>query len=100
MLFRSVEVDYDKAIEDSIDKEAAEFVRVLRKSAGLAGLDIILSYRTIQSLAQFGGIVGIGKAIKAAITAEFSRDDINILKRDGALQALASAGNKYAAAFA
>ena len=98
--FLKVEVDYDKAIEDSIDKEAAEFVRVLRKSAGLAGLDIILSYRTIQSLAQFGGIVGIGKAIKAAITAELSRDDINILKRDGALQALASAGNKYAAAFA
>ena len=98
--FLMVQMDYDSKIEDSIDKEAAEFVRALRKTASLAGMDVILSYRTIQSLARFGGIVGIKKAIKAAITAPLSPDDINILKRDSRITTLAASGNKYAAAFA
>ena len=97
--FVFVDMDYDPAIEDAIDKEAAEFVRVMRKSASLAGLDIVLSYRQITTLAKFADILGIAKTIKAAITAPLSKDDINILKRDNAMLALASAGNKYAKAF-
>ena len=98
--FLFASVDYDPKIEDAIDKEAAEFVRVMRKAAGLAGLDIVLSYRQITSLSELGEVVGIKEIIRDAITAPLSKDDINILKRDSNMQALASKGNKYAAALA
>lgn len=95
-----IEVGYDKDIEDAIDKEAADFVRAMRKAAGLAGLDVILSYRAIQSLSRFSEILGAKKVIQNTITAPLSKDDINILKRSEDVKALAVAGNKYAVAFA
>lgn len=97
--FMFVEMDYDKKIEDSIDKEAAQFVRAMRKASQRAGMDIILSYRQITALAKFGDMIGLAKAIKSAITAPLTRDDINILKGDSAIRALADEGNKFAKAF-
>lgn len=98
--FLFVGVDYDKKIEDAIDKEAADFVRVMRKAAGLAGLDIVLSYRQITSLAELAPVVGTAEIIEDAITAPLSKDDIIILKNDRGIRALADKGNKYALAFA
>ena len=98
--FIPVEIGYDKRIEDSIDKEAAEFVRVLREAAGLAGLDVVLSYRTIKKLAQFTPMFGAKEVVKMAITAALSKDDINILKRNLGVVDLAAAGNQYAKALA
>lgn len=97
--FMPVEMTYDTRVEDAIDKEAAAFVRALRKASTGAGLDIILSYRTITKLAKYSEAVGMAKILKAAITAPLSKDDINILKRSADVQALASVGNKYAKAF-
>lgn len=97
--FFMVNIDYDKRIEDAIDKEAGAFVRAMRKAADRAGLDIVLSYRQITSLVKFGDMLGLADAIKGAITAPLSRDDINNLKGNDAVRALASEGNKYAKAF-
>lgn len=97
--FMPVEMTYDTRVEDAIDKDAAAFVRAIRKASATAGLDIILSYRTITKLAKYSEIVGMAKILKAAITAPLSKDDVNILKRDAEVQALASVGNKYAKAF-
>ena len=97
--FMFVEMDYDKKIEDAIDKEAAEFVRAMRKASSGAGMDIVLSYRQITALAKFSETLGMIKAIKMAITAPLTKDDINILKRDQKLRELADTGNKYAKAF-
>lgn len=94
------EIGYDKRIEDAIDKEAAEFVRVLRKPAALAGLDIVLSYRTISKLATYAAkpAWGAKEIVKSVICMALTKDDINSLTRDSKLQALAQNGNKYAAA--
>ena len=97
--FMFVEMDYDKKIEDSIDKEAAQFIRAMRKAAERGGMDIILSYRQITALAKFGEMIGLAKAIKSAITAPLTKDDINILKNDAAVRNLAAEGNKFAKAF-
>jgi hypothetical protein len=97
--FFMVNIDYDKRIEDAIDKEAGAFVRAMRKAADRAGLDIVLSYRQITSLVKFGDMLGLADAIKGAITAPLSRDDINNLKSNDAVRALAAEGNKYAKAF-
>lgn len=96
--FVYVAVDYDKKIEDSIDKDAAGFVRTLRKASDRAGFDLVLSYRQVTSLAKFTELLGASKAIKQAITAPLSRDDINILKNDSGIRALVDAGNIYAQA--
>ena len=98
--FLKVPMDYDKRIEDAIDKEAAAFIRALRKAAQRAGLDIILSYRQISALAELSESRGVAKVIKHAITAELSEDDINILKNNQTIKDLASKGNKYAKALA
>lgn len=95
-----IKVDYDKRVEDAISEEAAEFVRVMRKAAGLAGLDVILSYRAIQGLAKYEPIFGAKAVIEDTITATLNTDDIAILKHDINMVNLAARGNKYALAFA
>jgi len=95
-----IEVTYDKRIEDAINAEAADFVRVLRKAASLAGMDVVLSYRAIKGLAKFVDVFGPDKVIKDVITATLNADDINILKAAPGLQRLKESGNRYAAAFA
>lgn len=97
--FMFVEMGYDKKIEDAIDKEAAAFVRAMRKASERAGMDIVLSYRQITALAKFGDMIGQAEAIKSAITAPLTKDDINILKGNEVLRNLAAEGNKYAKAF-
>lgn len=97
--FMFVEMSYDKKIEDAIDKEAAAFVRAMRKASERAGMDIVLSYRQITALAKFGDMIGQAEAIKSAITAPLTKDDINILKGNEVLRNLAAEGNKYARAF-
>lgn len=96
--FFPVEVLYDTRIEDAIDKEAAEFVRALRKTVSLAGIDLTLGYRAITKLAKYAGPIPIKEVIKSVITASLSKDDINILKRDQNVKALAETGNKFAKA--
>lgn len=98
--FMFVDVDYDKRIEDGIDKEAAEFVRTMRKASAGAGLDITLSYRQITDLASYSEKLGLDKVIKYTITAPLTRDDVNILKNNPGIRTLATEGNKYARAFA
>ena len=98
--FIPLDIEYDKRIEDAIDREAADFVRVLRKPAALAGLDIVLSYRTITKLARYSARPAwtVKDIVKSVICSALTRDDINSLTRDSKLQALAQNGNKYAAA--
>lgn len=93
-------VDYDKQIENSFGEDAAEFVRAMRKSAERAGIDIVLSYRNIERLEKFATIWGEKKTIQRTITLPMNKDDINILKRDERITALAESGNRFAAAFA
>ena len=97
--FMFIEMGYDKRIEDAIDKNAAEFVRAMRKASERAGMDIVLSYRQITALAKFGDLIGKAKAIKSAITDPLTKDDINILKGDSTIKNLAAAGNEFAKAF-
>lgn len=96
--FVYVGVDYDKKIEDSIDPVAAGFIRTLRKASDRAGFGLVLSYRQVTALAKFTELLGAAKAIKQAITAPLSKDDINILKNDAGVRALVDAGNVYAKA--
>ena len=96
--FFPIEVLYDKRIEDAISKEAADFVRALRKAVDLAGIDLVLGYRAIIKLANFVGRMPTQKLVKSVITASLSKDAVNILKRDANVRALAEAGNQFAKA--
>lgn len=81
--FAVVRVDYSEAIENSValgDMELADFCRDFRKSAGKAGLNVIVSYRAIGRLAKMVQILSIEEALETCLVKGLDADDVKIIE--------------------
>lgn len=101
--FQFIEVDYCPEIEESICKgheDILQFVRDLRKAVQKVGAEMILGYRCMVSLVQFGEKFGEEKSIKYFITKgleKVDRDTIREIQR--ALKEVTGKNNAWHSAF-
>lgn len=81
--FQFVEVDYCPEIEESIcagHDDILQFVRDLRKAVQKVGAEMILGYRCMVSLVQFGEKFGKEKSIKYFITKGLEKVDRDTIR--------------------
>lgn len=81
--FQFVEVDYCPEIEESIcagHDDILQFVRDLRKAVQKVGAEMILGYRCMVSLVQFGEKFGEEKSIKYFITKGLEKVDRDTIR--------------------
>lgn len=90
-------VGYSQIAEDNINKESAEFIRLLRKADKTNSL--ILSYRTISFLPQLEQLFGAKGAIESNITDVLDKTTIEQLKYNIRLVPGYNANNIYCKAF-
>ncbi len=90
-------VGYSQTAEDNIDKDSAEFIRLLRKADKTNSL--ILSYRTISFLPQLEQLFGAKGAIESNITDVLDKMTIEQLKYNIRLVPGYNANNIYCKAF-
>lgn len=90
-------VGYSQTAEDNIDKDSAEFIRLLRKADKTNSL--ILSYRTISFLPQLEQLFGAKGAIESNITDVLDKTTIEQLKYNIRLVPGYNANNIYCKAF-
>ena len=90
-------VGYSQSAEDNIDKDSAEFIRLLRKADKTNSL--ILSYRTISFLPQLEQLFGAKGAIESNITDVLDKTTIEQLKYNIRLVPGYNANNIYCKAF-
>lgn len=101
--FQFIEVDYCPEIEESIcagHDDILQFVRDLRKAVQKVGAEMILGYRCMVSLVQFGEKFGEEKSIKYFITKgleKVDRDTIREIQR--ALKEVTGKNNAWNSAF-
>lgn len=101
--FQFIEVDYCPEIEDSICKgndDVLQFVRDLRKAVQKVGAEMILGYRCMVSLVQFGEKFGEEKSIKYFITKGIEKTDRDIIREiQRALKEVSGKNNAWHSAF-
>lgn len=90
-------VGYSQCAEDNINKDSAEFIRLLRKADKTDSL--ILSYRTISFLPQLEQLFGAKGAIESNITDVLDKTTIEQLKYNIRLVPGYNADNIYCKAF-
>lgn len=101
--FQFIEVDYCEEIENAIcagHEDVLQFVRDLRKAVQKVGAEMILGYRCMVSLVQFGEKFGEEKSIKYFITKgleKVDRDTIREIQR--ALKEVTGKNNAWHSAF-
>lgn len=97
--FVPVYVDYDPQIESALgDDDTVQFVRVVRKAAERAGIELIMSYRSIKFLSKYVPIFGAKDAVQMKVLTGLSDDDKRTLKNDIGVRELMNNGNKLALA--
>ena len=101
--FQFVEVDYCPEIEESICKghdDILQFVRDLRKAVSKVGAEMILGYRCMVSLVQFGEKFGEEKSIKYFITKGLEKVDRDTIREiQTALKEVSGKNNAWHSAF-
>lgn len=101
--FQFIEVDYCPEIEYSICKgndDVLQFVRDLRKAVQKVGAEMILGYRCMVSLVQFGEKFGEVKSIKYFITKGIEKTDRDIIREiQRALKEVSGKNNAWHSAF-
>lgn len=101
--FQFIEVDYCPEIEYSICKgndDVLQFVRDLRKAVQKVGAEMILGYRCMVSLVQFGEKFGEEKSIKYFITKGIEKTDRDIIREiQRALKEVSGKNNAWHSAF-
>lgn len=101
--FQFVEVDYCPEIEESICKghdDILQFVRDLRKAVKKVGAEMILGYRCMSSLVQFGEKFGEEKSIKYFITKGIEKTDRDTIREiQRALKEVSGKNNAWHSAF-
>lgn len=81
--FQFIEVDYCPEIEESIcngHDDILQFVRDLRKAVQKVGAEMILGYRCMSSLVQFGEKFGEEKSIRYFITKGIEKTDRDTIR--------------------
>ena len=93
-----LEIDYspeiDKAVSNN-DTELVEFARALRKASKETEISILMSYRSINRIANFQDEFELSEIMDMAVTKGMAKDDIQMLARNIKL----SNTNKYYKAF-
>ena len=101
--FQFVEVDYCPEIEESIcagHDDVLQFVRDLRKAVSKVGAEMILGYRCMVSLVQFGEKFGEAKSIKYFITKGLEKVDRDTIREiQTALKEVSGKNNAWHSAF-
>ena len=101
--FQFIEVDYCPEIEESICKghdDILQFVRDLRKAVQKVGAEMILGYRCMVSLVQFGKKFGEEKSIKYFITKGIEKTDRDTIREiQRALKEVAGKNNAWHSVF-
>lgn len=101
--FQFVEVDYCPEIEESIcngHDDILQFVRDLRKAVQKVGAEMILGYRCMSSLVQFGEKFGEEKSIKYFITKGIEKTDRDTIREiQRALKEVSGKNNAWHSAF-
>ena len=101
--FQFIEVDYCQEIEESICKghdDILQFVRDLRKAVQKVGAEMILGYRCMSSLVQFGEKFGEEKSIRYFITKGIEKTDRDtICEIRTALKEVSGKNNAWHSAF-
>ena len=101
--FQFIEVDYCPEIEESICKghdDILQFVRDLRKAVQKVGAEMILGYRCMVSLVQFGEKFGEEKSIKYFITKGIEKTDRDTIREiQRALKEVTGKNNAWHSAF-
>ena len=101
--FQFIEVDYCPEVEESIcagHDEILQFVRDLRKAVSKVGAEMILGYRCMVSLVQFGEKFGEEKSIKYFITKGLEKVDRDtICEIRTALKEVSGKNNAWHSAF-
>lgn len=80
--FAAVKIDYSREIENKMsngDNELLKFCREIRKSAEKQGIKLIVSYRTIDRLAQMSQIMSLEETLETSLIKGLEKDDINII---------------------
>lgn len=101
--FQFIEVDYCPEIEESIcagHDDILQFVRDLRKAVQKVGAEMILGYRCMVSLVQFGEKFGEEKSIKYFITKGIEKTDRDTIREiRTALKEVSDTMNAWHSAF-
>lgn len=101
--FQFIEVDYCPEIEESIcagHDDILQFVRDLRKAVKKVGAEMILGYRCMSSLVQFGEKFGEEKSIKYFITKGIEKTDRDTIREiQRALKEVSGKNNAWHSAF-
>ena len=101
--FQFIEVDYCPEIEESICKghdDVLQFVRDLRKAVSKVGAEMILGYRCMVSLVQFGKRFGEEKSIRYFITKGLEKVDRDTIREiPCALKEVSEKNNAWHSAF-
>ena len=101
--FQFIEVDYCPEIEESIcagHDDILQFVRDLRKAVSKVGAEMILGYRCMSSLVQFGEKFGEEKSIKYFITKGLEKVDRDTIREiQTALKEVSGKNNAWHSAF-
>ena len=101
--FQFIEVDYCAEIEESICKghdDVLQFVRDLRKAVSKVGAEMILGYRCMVSLVQFGEKFGEEKSIRYFITKGLEKVDRDTIREiQTALKEVSGKNNAWHSAF-
>lgn len=101
--FGCVHVDYDKNIEKKMSRGHAdilEFVRAIRAAAERVDIDIVCSYRTIDSMAAYADAgINAAEAVDTFVYQDaLTDDDKDTLRQDAKIARLIAKGNAYACA--
>jgi MoxR-like ATPase len=81
--FAQVEIEYSPAIENSLttDAELLNFIRAFRKECAAAGINHIVSYRTITRLDKMANVMPVEKALKTCLIKNMEQDDLRMISR-------------------
>lgn len=101
--FQFIEVDYCPEIEESIcagHEDILQFVRDLRKAVQKVGAEMILGYRCMVSLVQFGEKFGEEKSIRYFVTKGLEKVDRDTIREiRTALKEVSGKNNAWHSAF-
>lgn len=82
--FAMVGIDYSKEIEKSVaqnDVALVEFARSFRESAAAAGIQIVVSYRSIGRIAKMQAAMAIDDVLRSCLLKGMEVDDIRMIKK-------------------
>ena len=91
--FAMVAVDYDEDIEMSVtnsNTELMNFCKVFRREAQEAGINIVVSYRTMSRMAKMDGLINEEDLISSCLVKGLEKDDLHII-----VENLSRFHNKY-----